>query len=312
MSDLILIIDDDPDVRSVVDITLRLAGFDVATAPDGETGLEEALKQRPDLILLDLMMPRMDGYEVCRRLRSDGRLSHIPVIMLTAKAQLTDKIAGLEYGADDYVTKPFDTEELAARVQATLRRALDSRSVSPLTGLPGNVRIEQELSRRVDADEPLAVLYADLNRFKAYNDHYGFLRGDEAIRSIAEALRTAASRVGDEETFVGHIGGDDFVILTDPEIAEPMAEAVIEEFEAAVPALYDAEDREAGYIEVEDRKGQMHRFPLISVSIGIVTNEKRSFEDHRQVVEVATEMKSFAKRSGDNRSNYASDRRTGE
>ncbi len=310
MSDLILVIDDDPDVRSVVDITLRLAGFDVATAPDGETGLEEALKQRPDLILLDLMMPRMDGYEVCRRLRADGRLSHIPVIMLTAKAQLTDKIAGLEHGADDYVTKPFDTEELAARVQATLRRALDSRSVSPLTGLPGNVRIEQELSRRVDADEPMAVLYADLNSFKAYNDHYGFLRGDDAIRVVAEALRSAASRVGDESTFVGHIGGDDFVVIIDPGEAEDMAEAIIEEFDAKVPDLYDPEDREVGYIEVEDRQGRMHRFPPVSVSIGIVTNEKRAFEDHRHVVEVATEMKSFAKRSGGDGSNYASDRRT--
>ncbi len=196
MSDLVLVIDDDPDVRSVVDITLRLAGFDVATAPDGETGLEEALKRRPDLILLDLMMPRMDGYEVCRRLRADGRLSHIPIIMLTAKAQLTDKIAGLEHGADDYVTKPFDTEELAARVQATLRRALDSRSVPPLTGLPGNVRIEQELSRRVEADEPMAVLYADLNSFKAYPLRCAVTRRSAASprRCVPPPPRSATSR----------------------------------------------------------------------------------------------------------------------
>lgn len=308
--DVILVVDDDPDVRFVVRTTLEFADFEVMTAEDGTSGLELALTGKPDLILLDVMMPDTTGFEVVDQLRHDARVSDVPIILVTAKAQLRDKVTGLDHGADDYIAKPFDADELVARVRATLRRARTTRSVSPLTGLPANVRIEQELARRVAGGEPLALLYADLNYFKPYNDHYGFLRGDEAIRALADILRRAASRGGDEATFVGHIGGDDFVIVTVPERAEIVAQEIADRFDATVPDLYDEEDRDVGFIEVEDRAGIPHRYPQLSVSTGVVTNTDRAFDDHRELVQVATEMKNYAKRVSDGTSNYAVDRRT--
>jgi diguanylate cyclase (GGDEF)-like protein len=307
---LVLVIDDDPDVRNVVEMTLQLAGFKVVTASDGVAGLEAARDEQPEAVVLDVMMPEMDGYEVCRQLKADARSSHIPVLMLTAKAQLNDKVIGLEGGADDYVTKPFDADELIARVHAVLRRARQTGSTSPLTGLPGNVRIQQELARRFSSGEPFAVLYADANNFKSLNDQYGWLHGDKVIGMLADVMRGAAREHGDTSTFVGHIGGDDFVVVTTPETVEPIARAVALAFDRRVKDVYEPEDLERGYVEVENRQGRMQKFPLVSVSMGIAMSTFRDVGDHREVVEIATEMKNFAKKAHSRRSNYAIDRRT--
>ena len=310
MSDVVLIVDDDADIRMFLALTLELNGFDTVEASDGEEGLAKAVAHAPSVILMDVMMPRIDGIEAIRRLRADGRVSHIPVIILTARAQVIDKVEGLTTGADDYITKPFDPEELIARVRATLRRAQQMRTVSPLTGLPGNTRIEQELRRRVDAQQPFALLYADLNQFKEYNDHYGFMRGDEVLRRLAEVIMEVVGELGDAETFVGHIGGDDFVVLTGLERYEEIAHQICARFDATVGTHYDPEDRKRGYIEVLDRQGVVRRFAPVSVSIGIATNEQRSFAHASQPVGVATEMKTFAKQACEGPSNWAVDRRT--
>ncbi|MCA1711869.1 MAG: GGDEF domain-containing protein [Actinobacteria bacterium] len=181
--------------------------------------------------------------------------------------------------------------------------------MSPLTGLPGNISIEQEIARRHAAGVPVALLYADINDFKAYNDHYGFLRGDDVIRTLAQVLRQVTSELAEPETFVGHIGGDDFVVLTAPERATAVAEAVAAAFDAAVPALYDPADVAAGAIEVADRRGDTHRFPLVTLSVGIATTALRQFEDHRELVAVASEMKQHAKQARGDGSNAAVDRR---
>ncbi len=310
MSDVVLIVDDDADIRMFLALTLELHGFETVEAVDGEQGVREAVAHSPAVILMDVMMPRLDGIEAIRRLRRDGRVSHIPVIILTARAQVIDKVEGLTNGADDYITKPFDPEELVARVRATLRRAQQMRTVSPLTGLPGNTRIEQELHRRVDASQPFALLYADLNQFKEYNDHYGFMRGDEVLRGLASVIVEVVGELGDDETFVGHIGGDDFVVLTGLDRYEHIAHEICARFDARVQDHYDLQDRERGYIEVLDRQGVSRRFPPVSVSIGIATNEQRDFEHASQPVGVATEMKTFAKQACEGPSNWAVDRRT--
>ena len=308
MDEMVLIADDDRDIVRFVEVNLRLEGFEVITAHDGEDALAKALDLQPNLILLDVMMPRMDGYEVCTKLRGDGRTAHIPVIMLTAKSLSADKVLGLTAGADDYIIKPFDPMELVARVKTTLRRASEMRSLSPLTGLPGNTRIEQEIQARVDRNLPMAVAYADLDNFKSFNDRYGFLRGDEVISLAAQVLRLAAQEAAGPDGFVGHIGGDDFVAIVPPEKAEEFARRVIASFDARIPSLYDPEDAAAGFVEVEDRQGQLRRFGLVSISLGIASNAHRAFGDYREVVAVATELKSVAKK-GDG-SGYAMDRRT--
>ncbi|HEV2889913.1 MAG TPA: response regulator [Frankiaceae bacterium] len=291
----VLVVDDDTDIARFIEINLRLEGFDVRVAHDGEQAEQSIDEETPDLVLLDVMMPKVDGVELCRRLRANPATANLPVIMLTAKSLSADKVVGLTAGADDYIIKPFDTLELVARVRSTLRRNAEMRAVSPLTGLPGNHRIEEELADRVTKAEPFAVLYLDLDNFKAFNDCYGFLRGDEVITLLATAARRAVMEAGEPAPFVGHIGGDDFVVVCLPEQAEPLAKRVVDVFDSSAPRLHDPEDTNRGYIEVTDRQGKARRFPLVSVSIGVAMSGNRMFADKREVVDVATEMKKVAK-----------------
>jgi diguanylate cyclase (GGDEF)-like protein len=291
----VLVVDDDTDIARFIEINLRLEGFDVRVAHDGEQAEESIDEETPDLVLLDVMMPKVDGVELCRRLRAYPATANLPVIMLTAKSLSADKVVGLTAGADDYIIKPFDTLELVARVRSTLRRNAEMRAVSPLTGLPGNHRIEEELAERVAKAEPFAVLYLDLDNFKAFNDCYGFLRGDEVITLLATAARRAVMEAGEPAPFLGHIGGDDFVVVCLPEQAEPLAKRVVDVFDSSAPRLHDPTDADRGYIEITDRQGKARRFPLVSVSIGVAMSGTRMFADKREVVDVATEMKKVAK-----------------
>jgi diguanylate cyclase (GGDEF)-like protein len=291
----VLVVDDDTDIARFIEINLRLEGFDVRVAHDGEQAEQSIDEETPDLVLLDVMMPKVDGVELCRRLRANPATANLPVIMLTAKSLSADKVVGLTAGADDYIIKPFDTLELVARVRSTLRRNAEMRAVSPLTGLPGNHRIEEELADRVLKAQPFAVLYLDLDNFKAFNDCYGFLRGDEVITLLATAARRAVMEAGEPAPFLGHIGGDDFVVVCLPDQAEPLAKRVVDVFDSSAPRLHDAQDADRGYIEVTDRQGKARRFPLVSVSIGIAMSGNRMFADKREVVDVATEMKKVAK-----------------
>jgi len=293
----VLVVDDDADIARFIEINLRLEGFEVIVANDGELAEQLAYKHLPDLVLLDLMMPKVDGVELCRRLRANPSTANLPVIMLTAKSLSADKVVGLTAGADDYIIKPFDTLELVARVRSTLRRTAEMRATSPLTGLPGNQRIEEEIAERVAKSAPFAVCYFDLDNFKAFNDRYGFLRGDDVIALLATALRRAAGEAGEPPPFLGHIGGDDFVSISTREQAEPLARQVIEIFDAAAPRMHDHDDVARGFVEITDRQGTLRQYPLVSVSIGIVMCGAGSCADHREVAEVANEMKKVAKRT---------------
>jgi diguanylate cyclase (GGDEF)-like protein len=305
----VLIADDDEDIRAFLDITLGLAGFEVVQARDGMEALELVHSHSPDVVVLDVMMPRMDGLEALRRLRHDARTSHIPVLMLTAKVQRQDAIAGLDGGADDYVTKPFDADELLARIRSALRRAEQQRTRNPLTGLPGNESILNDLSERISQSEPFALLYVDLDQFKPFNDHYGFLRGDEALRALADLLRQLQSELDDPTAFVGHVGGDDFVVVVDPGTAETLAVRICDRFDQLAPTFYDEDDARAGSIEVADRRGVAQRFGLLSLSIGIASSGLREFAHQGEAVAAATEMKRYAKSRAQGGSNYAFDRR---
>jgi diguanylate cyclase (GGDEF)-like protein len=304
----ILVVDDDPFIARLLEIELRAAGYEVRTASDGQKALELVAENCPDLVLADVMMPNMDGYELTRRLRQDGRTGSVSVIMLTARGLSADKLEGFSVGADDYIVKPFDTPELLARIRGVLRRAKEMRAQSPLTGLPGNVRIEEEIEKRVAARDLFAILYADLDNFKAFNDHYGFTRGDEAIQLSARLIQDLALEVGGQDVFVGHVGGDDFVVVCHADHATPTAERIVQVFGREATRLYDQEDQVRGYIEVVNRRGESQRFPFLSISIGIATTAHRQFSHYAQAVAVATEMKSFTKQTPG--SSWAVDRRT--
>lgn len=291
----VLVVDDDADIARFIEINLRFEGYEVQTASNGSAALAYIGEQQPDLVLLDVMMPNLDGVQLCRLLRADPATANMPVIMLTAKSLSADKVVGLTAGADDYIIKPFDTLELVARVRSTLRRNAEMRSVSPLTGLPGNNRIDLEIAGRVSTDARFAVCYFDLDHFKAFNDRYGFLRGDDVIQLAASALRQAAAEADEPPAFVGHVGGDDFVAVCEQEQAEPLCRRVVQLFDESVRAKHDHDDAERGYLEVVDRQGVVRRSPLVSVSVGIALSGRRSYRDHREVVAVATEMKAVAK-----------------
>ena len=306
----LLVVDDDPFIARLLEIELRAAGYDVRVAADGALALEAARERRPDLVLADVMMPNMDGFELTRRLRQDPSTATVSVIMLTARGLSADKLEGFAIGADDYIVKPFDTPELLARIRGVLRRSRDTRTQSPLTGLPGNVRIEEEIDARLARSDPFAILYADLDNFKAYNDHYGFMRGDAVIQSSARLIGEAARGASEGAAFVGHVGGDDFVVVVAPERAEAAANAIVAAFDEAAPGFFDETDRERGFIEVTNRRGELQRFGVLTLSIGIATTAKRAFQHYAEAVAVATEMKRYTK--GSETSSWAVDRRAGE
>jgi diguanylate cyclase (GGDEF)-like protein len=304
----LLVVDDDPFIARLLEIELKAAGYDVRVASDGVQALEVAQQRCPDLVLADVMMPNMDGFELTRRLRQDPRTAAVSIIMLTARGLSADKLEGFAIGADDYIVKPFDTPELLARIRGVLRRSRDMRAQSPLTGLPGNVRIEEEIEGRLEQQISFAILYADLDHFKAFNDHYGFLRGDEAIQATARMIESTVDEMGLGQGFVGHVGGDDFVVVVPPEVAAEVAQVIVGRFDEMAPDLYDPEDRTRGFIEVVDRRGELQRFPSVSISIGVASSGSREFQHYAEAVAVATEMKQFTKSSTG--SSWAMDRRT--
>jgi diguanylate cyclase (GGDEF)-like protein len=303
----ILVVDDDEDIARFVEMNLLMEGFDVVVAHDGLSALEMVRRTAPDLVVLDLMMPEVDGVEVTRRLRADAMTSALPIIMLTAKGQTPDKVLGLQAGADDYMVKPFDTLELVVRVRNTLRRNQEFREVSPLTGLPGNQRILREVGDRLRSGQAFAVCYCDIDGFKAVNDAYGFARGDEFIVALGRKLLAAVA--GTPGAFLGHVGGDDFVVICLQDDVRPLTERAVSEFEAAADELYDDVDRDRGYVSVKSRRDGVKDVGLVTVSVGVALSTRRMYTDPREVIADASEMKTVAKSQPG--SYVAVDRRTG-
>ncbi len=303
----ILVVDDEPDIRDVLRIALEGEGYEVHEATDGEEALTQVQRVSPHLILLDFKMPRLDGRQVCQTLKKDILLQHLPIIMLTSRGEVTDKVQGIDAGADDYVVKPFDPLELLARVRMILRRTARALDANPLTKLPGNVSILEELQARLDTAKPLAVCYIDLDRFKAFNDTYGFEKGDELIKTAARTLMRTMQELGTGNDFLGHIGGDDFVLITVPAAAERICPWVVAEFAKAASAFYSEGDRRRGFIEAKDRDGQLKAFPLTTISIAVVTNQQRPIKHVAEVAQIGAELKEWIKQQGGNR--WAKDRR---
>ena len=284
--------------------------YEVLLAGSGKEALKVARAEIPDLVLLDLMMPEMDGIEVCVQLRASRSTYLIPVIMLTASALHDHRLEALRTGVDDYLSKPFDPEELEVRIQSLIRRIRLSRASNPLTGLPGNLAIEHELNQRLARGETLACAYLDIDNFKAFNDYYGFEKGDECIRLVAEVLIEAVEAKGSESDFLGHIGGGDFILITHIDSVEEVLDKVAELFDSKVRLLYTPQDRERGWIEILNRQKESTRYPITSLSIGVSTNDKRELSNALEVSEIATELKKAAKARSPGTSNYIIDRRT--
>jgi diguanylate cyclase (GGDEF)-like protein len=293
---LLLVVDDDVDIARFIEVNLRLQGYEVLLASDGEEALALIEERQPALAIIDWMMPKIDGLELTKRVRANPMTAAMPIILLTARAMTVDKVLGLTAGSDDYLVKPFDTLELVARVKSTLRRTQEYREVSPLTGLPGNNRILREISDRVRSGTDYAVCYLDIDRFKSVNDAYGFARGDEFIATLARSLHRAVVAVGLPPAFIGHVGGDDFVVICHPEQVRPLTEKAVIDFEGAADALYDPDDAARGHIVLNSRNGEPQHANLVTLSIGVALSTNRVYSDPREVVATASDMKTVAKK----------------
>jgi PleD family two-component response regulator len=281
----ILVVEDDFDISNMLRIYFQSQGYDVTVAPRGEEALELCRQQLPHVIVLDIMLPDIDGYEVCRRLRSNLRTSHVPIIFLTQKDERSDKIAGLELGADDYITKPFDIEELRLRVQGSIRRARNTNLSNPITGLPSGKQIEEQLRglMRLDA---WALLYIGINHLDPFRDKEGFLAGDEVLRDLSQMMGETVDEYGTPNDFIGHRGGDDFVVITTSEQGPIVRDRIVARFNESVGTHYNFIDRENKYITVDGKQS-----PLMSLSVGLVLPESGPFADIREITEVAAELR---------------------
>jgi PleD family two-component response regulator len=296
VEDRILIVDDEPHIRRILRYLLEQQGYVVEEASNGQMAIdmvEGGLE--PDLMLLDLMMPHMDGFEVCERLRQSPGTAQLPVIMVTAKGEVTDRIRGLQGGANDYLTKPYDNKELLARVHNLLQWSRSQRDANPLTGLPGNQAIEAKLQECIANHRSFAFMYVDIDHFKAFNDCYGYHRGDELIRFTANLLHRCTEEFGDADDFVGHIGGDDFCVISSVEKGEEVGEAIALKFEEESPGFVDEEHLRAGHIPVRSRQGDSEFSDLPSVTVALVLDEGGEFEHWARVSDAAAELKSYGK-----------------
>jgi diguanylate cyclase (GGDEF)-like protein len=253
-----------------------------------------ALRGRPRVVAFDARDAADQVWEGCQRLKADSYTGVVPCVIVVGTAR-EDFRAAFEAGADEVVRPTDSSEETATRLDAMLRRSDRDLTVHPSTRLPGAVEIEAEVQRRLGAGVLFAMCYADLDHFKEFNDRYSYYDGDRVIRILAKILHDVVKGVCGEDGFVGHIGGDDFIyVIPVPAVNDVCAE-IVSVFDTLIPFQYSEQDRRAGYFFGKDRRGQLHRVPLMTVSIGVVTNERRHFTHAAQVSELATEMKSYAK-----------------
>lgn len=301
----ILLADDSPAIRALVSEILSDAGFTVITAEDGQDALDKIYKTNPDLLILDYEMPRKTGFEVVQDVRSHTGYLHTPIIIFTAVTDKNTKLAGLGLDIDDYLTKPADADEVVARVKLLLKRSRQKMDSNPLTRLPGNPSIQARIEQEIQSGRKFAVLYCDLNNFKAFNDKYGFAAGDKVLLATARLITEACQQ--DPSSFVGHIGGDDFIAVCALPQAESIARHIVEEMTRLSPGFYNEQDRAQGFMVSVNRKGETEKFHFLSIGIGIVHNSLKELTSFAQVSNIGSELKCLAKQHEG--SYYALDRR---
>jgi PleD family two-component response regulator len=286
----ILVVEDDLDISNMLRIYFDSQGYEVLVAGRGEDALELCRKKLPHVVVLDIMLPDMDGYEVCKKLRSNLRTSHIPIMFLTQRDERTDKIAGLELGADDYITKPFDIEELKFRIQNAVVRTTRESLTNPVTGLPSGKLIEEQL-RLLMRKDGWAILYIGIKGFRPFNEVYGFVAGDDVLRFAAMVTGEAVDELGMPNDFIGHTAANDFVVITTAGQAQAIKEKVTDRFATEVGTFYNFKHREQGYITVQDSDGQEKQVPLMTLAVGVMMQDDGPFADIREITERAAEAR---------------------
>lgn len=285
----LLIVEDDLDISNMLRIYFTAQGYEVDTALRGNEALEKTRQVMPNLIILDIMLPDIDGYEVCRNLRLNTRTSHIPVIFLTQRDERSDRLQGLELGADNYITKPFDIEELKLYVQNAIARSERESLTDPQTGLPAGRLIEDRLRKVIRERNGWAYLDVRINFFEPFKDVYGFIAANDVLRFTAMLMGEVVDKVGSPNDFIGHAGGDNFVIITSEEKAAAIRQQLKARFKDEVLTHYNFMDRQQGYILAPDEAGNIVQTPMMSLAVGTVSPSTHTFADIREITELAAE-----------------------
>lgn len=287
----VLVVDDDAAIRAICSEVLANVGYQVLAAESLEKARVALREERPQMLLLDVHLPDGDGLEFLEEVNEERAARHLSVMFVTARSDTASKVRALRLGADDYLVKPFDALELAARVETVLRRKEAELGASPTTGLPGSAAVEREVERRLQKRLPFALCYLDLDNLKAYNDHYGYAKADGVVQQTGDLLRHVVGGAGE---FVGHIAGDDFVFVVGLERVDELCQQLLDSFDRIIPLYYDGDDRRRGYIEADDRFGQRRRFPIMGVTVVAVVSQGQ-FKDHPEIARAAAELKKRAK-----------------
>lgn len=301
----IYIIDDNTEDANKIQNLFKEESFKIKIVKTEQ--IDIALRNIPSLIIVDEDHLKRDIIEFCKTIRANEDNGITPIIVLSSNSDKSHRVAVLETAVEYYIKKPIDVDYLYYTVKNIMRLMYVNRRVSPLTGLPGNVQILAELKKRVMNEEEFAVLYADLDHFKEYNDVYGFLKGDEIIKYTAKTIVRNIHSLKGNHCFVGHIGGDDFVAIVSKTDYENVCQNILAEFDRDIHKFFTKEDLERGYLEVENRKGIIEQFPLTSLSIGVVEADKGRFKNILEIGEVGAQVKHVAKTIMG--SSYAIDRR---
>lgn len=290
----ILIADDNDIIREGFKEIFLSAGYDVITAEDGAKAAQLTYSARPDIVLMDYHMPHKTGFEAVEEIRRHHSCANIPIIILTSDDERPVRMQGLSMEIDDFMLKPADEEEVLARVKLLLKRSLQRMDCNPLTKLPGNPSIQTRAEKEINGGGKFALIYADLNNFKAYNDVYGFKAGDNVLLTAAKIIESCALRE-DKDSFVGHIGGDDFVCICRFETADAITKNIVKNFDLAAPHFYNQQDAAQGFIITKDRRGEVCKFPLLSVSLAVVHNTLKQITNYAHASSIAAELKHYAK-----------------
>ena len=285
----LLVVEDDVDIGNMLKIYFSGLEYEVDVAVRGSDALEKTKQVLPHLIVLDIMLPDIDGYEVCRTLRTNTRTSHIPVIFLTQKDERSDKLQGLELGADDYITKPFDIEELKLRVQGAIRRSERESLTDPRSGLPAGRLIEEQL-RKIIREKEWALMDIRVNTFDQFRDVYGFVAGDDVLRFAAMVMGEVVDETGTSSDFIGHAGSENFIIITTENAASSIKQRLKERFAEEVQTHYNFIDRQQGYMVAQTSTGS-ENVPFMTLTVGIVVPSEYGFADIREITEAGAEAR---------------------
>lgn len=291
----ILLIEDSSTIRQMVTMALHERGYSVKAAPDGVSGLHMLAEYTPDAILLDLNLPDIDGFEVCKHIKADPHCRNVPVLVMTSLGEPGFEIMAIEAGADDFVTKPVDPMVLDARIQMVVRRMRRERFANALTGLPANALTEERLAFQLVRKQPVGIAYLDIDGFRAFNLRYGFSRGDLLLRHVAGLILEALQFESCEDPFVGHMGADDFVVICGVDSIEKVAHDIANAFDTSIMDYYEDEDRERGFFVLRDRSGDQTEHGPLTVSIAVIKLEGYFPDSPISLTDVSHELLDYAR-----------------